>query len=137
MRHLTKFFFILICISLASCHQSSKPSNNLSVLCGDSNYKIWNAQVGRGIIFYKEGYLREFDTIDNKRVYATYGDVLMDTVAFELHGDTLKIPDLGQVCMLLKKTNDTLVLRDLTKIWGVDTLRYFRSSKQKDLPVEK
>jgi len=99
----------------------------ISLLCGD-DFKIWDVNVGHNIIFYRKGFFLEFDYKNGKRKLADYGDYIADTIGFHLKKDTL-ITGLQQKSVILKITEDTLMIKDTERVWGVDTLLYIKSKK--------
>lgn len=131
-----KKFIVIICLFPFCNTIKKKPSiqkGQISELCG-KNYKIWDAKIGNNLVFYRKGYLIEFNYENGRRIITNHGDFLIDTIGYFIKGDTL-ITDLKQSCVLLKITEDTLILKDLTKVWGVDTLFYLKSKNQSQTPT--
>lgn len=69
-----------------------------------------------------------------KREFVSYGDYVIDTVKYEIKGDTL-MTALGQKYIILKINDTNLVMKDITRIWGVDTLKFVKSKDQKSYPM--
>jgi hypothetical protein len=109
----------------------------------DGKCKFWDASVGYDLLFYEVSskvIKYSYDKNTGQRKVVDFNDFIIDFFYWDLKFDTLFIRPSLQVYpskfVVLHLSEDSLVLLDLKKSWGVDTLFYKKSKDQTTFPIK-
>jgi len=116
--------------------QNNSFPTKIKFLTNDS-CKYWDAHffnnekiVGECMVLYKNYLINEYGyNIKKERVFADYGDIEMGSMQWSINYDTLFVGNYKH--KIIKLSKDTLILVDISKRFGRDTLFYYPSKNQK------
>lgn len=108
------------------------------MLLSSNKYKLWDAKYGYNWIFKKDRTFIEF-MYDNerrlKKVPTT--DVILDNLSWSCNNDTIFIAYSPKIIFkypIIKLNKSLLIVKDLQKSWGRDTLIFNIAKIQNVLP---
>jgi len=139
------FIYCLISIPLVfeniSLRQLDKATGNIENTITSGGTKYWdpfwdgynNKMRGNGWVVSNKHLIREYYYKNGKRKFTTYGDVILEEMEWKLKEDTLIFDQFK--FKITKISKDTLIVKDLQKLFGKEYLYFASSKNQRTKPI--
>lgn len=125
--------FIVTCLVFPTSFSENRKRDCIRLLASN-NFKLWDAKCGNNWLFMKNRVFMECEYSDDKQLKkVTIPDVIVNEMNWSCKNDTIYIyyaPQIVYKYPIIRLNEKQLIVKDLNKHWGRDTLVFYRANSQ-------